>query len=125
MAANPWPWHGCPPRADTPAERLLTLLANLLEGRVPAPKTVASLMAALSSQQDLYRPSDLDLRIQQAAGMDVSGASPCLQRKAAQLLLTGAGAGWLPGDGRIPALLRKCRAEVRGLAWLGQLANGA
>lgn len=58
------------PHPDTPAERLLFLLGGLLEGRVPPTRSVASLMACLRSQQDLYRPQDLHHRIRQ---MDVGG----------------------------------------------------
>lgn len=63
---------------DTPAERLIRLLGGLLEGRAPPLQAVASLMAALRSQQDMYTPDNLTDRIRKAAGMDVSARLACM-----------------------------------------------
>lgn len=59
--------------ADTPAERLLSLLEGLVEGLEPPIDVLLSVIASLRTRQNLYAPSDLGQRMRDA-GMDVSSA---------------------------------------------------
>lgn len=58
--------------SDTPAQKLLSLLEGLIDGMTPSLNTLASVIAALRTRQDLYAPTNLGQRIREAAGMDVS-----------------------------------------------------
>lgn len=64
--------------ADTPAERLLSVLEGLLDGVTPPLPALVSLIAALRTRQNLYAPSNLGRRIRDVAGADVSGSLPLL-----------------------------------------------
>ncbi len=60
--------------ADSPADKLIALLGDLLAHQQPDARDVVPLLAALKQRHNLYVPTAQDLRAQlvEAAGHDVS-----------------------------------------------------
>ncbi len=60
--------------AGTPADNLLALLNDILEGRSPPFTTILAMRAAILNGRDIYKPLRVGSDLLQSKGMDVSAA---------------------------------------------------
>jgi len=80
--------HACA-RAGTPADKMLSMMAELLDGMVPSIQDILFVQSAVLESLDIYQPVNLGKQLLHGTNLDVSGTGRARPMHALLLAHTG------------------------------------